>query len=179
MFPSCASADALPCSGLLWRSSSTTARRPPTTSATCWGERSTGGATVAGEGVGEEQGRRVLKRAAARYMATALRMRSHSWRRARPFPTHTACLADARTQPSNNTRPPRPHVPSRSHEGEGSAFALLKARGWATGLVAGEAGTSYRRARGVWRQGEYRRPGCRVALLHEWGRAGICPPCST
>jgi insulysin len=29
------------------------------------------------------------------------------------------------------------------HEGEGSAFALLKARGWATGLVAGEAGTSY------------------------------------
>jgi insulysin len=30
------------------------------------------------------------------------------------------------------------------HEGEGSAFALLKARGWATGLVAGEAGTSYR-----------------------------------
>ncbi|PSC73920.1 Zinc-peroxisomal [Micractinium conductrix] len=29
------------------------------------------------------------------------------------------------------------------HEGEGSAFALLKAHGWATGLVAGEAGTSY------------------------------------
>ena len=29
------------------------------------------------------------------------------------------------------------------HEGEGSAFAVLKARGWATSLVAGEAGTSY------------------------------------
>jgi insulysin len=35
------------------------------------------------------------------------------------------------------------------HEGEGSAFALLKARGWATGLVAGEAGTSYRCGWGV------------------------------
>jgi hypothetical protein len=30
------------------------------------------------------------------------------------------------------------------HEGEGSAFALLKARGWATALVAGGAGTSFR-----------------------------------
>jgi insulysin len=29
------------------------------------------------------------------------------------------------------------------HEGSGSAFALLKAKGWATGLVAGEAATSY------------------------------------
>lgn len=44
---------------------------------------------------------------------------------------------------------PQCHAASRvraacSHEGEGSAFALLKARGWAAGLVAGEAGTSYR-----------------------------------
>lgn len=29
------------------------------------------------------------------------------------------------------------------HEGSGSAFALLKQMGWATGLVAGEAPTSY------------------------------------
>ncbi|GAB4818102.1 hypothetical protein N2152v2_005148 [Parachlorella kessleri] len=29
------------------------------------------------------------------------------------------------------------------HEGEGSVFAYLKAKGWASGLVAGEAGTSY------------------------------------
>ncbi|KAG7668348.1 hypothetical protein Ndes2526B_g00937 [Nannochloris sp. 'desiccata'] len=29
------------------------------------------------------------------------------------------------------------------HEGEGSAFAYLKKRGWATGLVAGEASTSF------------------------------------
>lgn len=29
------------------------------------------------------------------------------------------------------------------HEGEGSAFALLKAKGWATALVAGEASTSF------------------------------------
>lgn len=29
------------------------------------------------------------------------------------------------------------------HEGEGSVFAWLKAKGWASGLVAGEAGTSY------------------------------------
>ena len=29
------------------------------------------------------------------------------------------------------------------HEGEGSAFAVLKAKGWATGLVAGEASTSF------------------------------------
>lgn len=28
------------------------------------------------------------------------------------------------------------------HEGEGSVFALLKGRGWASGLVAGESGAS-------------------------------------
>lgn len=33
------------------------------------------------------------------------------------------------------------------HEGAGSAYALLKERGWATALVAGEAGTSFRWAR--------------------------------
>ena len=36
------------------------------------------------------------------------------------------------------------HVGVRRHEGDGSAFALLKARGWATGLAAGESGTGYR-----------------------------------
>eukprot|EP00887_Chlorella_sp_A99_P007901 scaffold12.g7901.t1 len=47
------------------------------------------------------------------------------------------------------------------HEGKGSAFALLKERGWATGLVAGEAGTSYS-SRGFFM--------CRVDLTEEGQR---------
>lgn len=35
------------------------------------------------------------------------------------------------------------------HEGTGSAFALLKSLGWATGLVAGEASTSFSQRYGI------------------------------
>ena len=37
----------------------------------------------------------------------------------------------------------RPPAPCRGHEGEGSVFAYLKAKGWASGLVAGEVSTAH------------------------------------
>ena len=62
--------------------------------------------------------------------------------------------------PSERPTPPHPHRPTTNaaathpkapsnyvshllgHEGDGSAFALLKARGWASALAAGESGSS-------------------------------------
>ena len=58
------------------------------------------------------------------------------------------------------------------HEGEGSAFALLKARGWASGLCAGESGngiSSRLGGGGGWDKGGRRGPG-RPAAVGRRGR---------
>lgn len=131
-----------PCSGPPWRSSSTTDRRPPTTSRTCWGE-------AAGPGIPARCWHALLL---AHLLSGSSPLDStvgctalgSSTSGSAVVPEVPAVPAPLRAAPS----PPTPAAVSRTgcrrHEGEGSAFALLKARGWATGLVAGEAGTSYR-----------------------------------